>query len=204
MKWIGNRISFVEDKQKTTIVIQPEKIGWINSLMGAWVAMWFTIGVTLIVSLFAMDFKKEEVLIVIIFLVFWLYYLVRVGRQFIWLLWGKEMIKLNTKGFVYKKDIKGYGKAILYYYDNMEAFESYIPEVKSIQYVWEKSPWTRGGERLQFGYQGRFIRFGRKLEEKEAKLLFQLVNNKRVEYEKIARREEKNIQAELDKANEID
>lgn len=196
MKWIGERISFIDDKQKTTIVILPERNGFVNALMGAWVAMWLVVGITMIWALSALNLSRDEILFIIVFLVLWLYYLVRVTRQFIWLLWGKEMLKLDKKGLVYKKDIKGYGKALLYYFDNMEEFESYIPDTKSLQYVWEKSPWTRGGERLQFGYKGKFIRFGRKLEEKDAKLLFQLLNSKRHEYSKIARREEKRTQTD--------
>jgi hypothetical protein len=57
-----------------------------------------------------------------------------------------------------------------------------IQEVKenSIQAVWENSPWIRGGERLEFDYMGKTIRFGRKLDEKEQKILFNLIT-KRIE-----------------------
>ena len=191
MKWIGNRISFVDDKEKTTIIIVPEKSNFVNAMMGAWLAMWVTIGIALIWAFFVLDLTQEEKLMVGVILAPWAYYLFRVSRQFIWLLWGKEMLKLNKLGIAYKKDVKGYGKAILYYYDNMAELEVYVPKTKSLQYVWEKSPWIRGGERLQFEYTGKFVRFGRKLEEKEVKLLFQLINSKRHEYIKMARREEK-------------
>ena len=40
MKWIGQRVSFVDDKGWTTIVIYPEKKPIVTGLMGAWVAMW--------------------------------------------------------------------------------------------------------------------------------------------------------------------
>jgi hypothetical protein len=48
MKWIGKRVSFVDDKQKTTIVIYPESNVLIKGIIGAWVAMWMTIGATII------------------------------------------------------------------------------------------------------------------------------------------------------------
>jgi hypothetical protein len=44
MKWIGKRISFVEEKNKTTIIIYPEDLLWVKALMGAWIAMWIAIG----------------------------------------------------------------------------------------------------------------------------------------------------------------
>lgn len=196
MKWIGTRISFVDDKQKTSVIITPERSNFNNAMMGAWLAMWFAIGVTLIWSFFAFELKKEEQLMIGVILVMWAYFLFRVARQFMWLLWGKEMLKLNKEGIVYKKDVRGYGKAILYYYDNMSEIEVLIPETNSLQYVWEKSPWVRGGERLQFEYFGKFIRFGRKLEEKEIKQLYQLLSSKRKEYTRLAKREERAREAE--------
>lgn len=190
-KWIGNRISFVDDKEKTSIIITPERSTLNNAMMGAWLAMWFAIGVTLIWSYFALTLTKEEKLMIIVIVVLWAYYLYRVTRQLVWLMFGKELLKLDPRGLVYKKDVKGYGKSILYFYDNMSDIEIYVPKTTSIQYVWEKSPWIRGGERLQFEYQGKYIRFGRKLEEKEVKQLFQLLSSKHNEYSKIAKREEK-------------
>ncbi len=53
-----------------------------------------------------------------------------------------------------------------------------MPEQKSLQSAWENSPWIRGGERIEFEYMGKNIRFGRKLKESEAKQLFQLITKR--------------------------
>jgi hypothetical protein len=172
MKWIGDRISFVDKKGRTTIVIEPENKFWINALMGAWVSMWMMIGGIFIWSL--------EKVILVVMLVFWLYYAVRVSRTFFWLLWGRESIKIDESAFTYKKSIRGYGKAVPYYLENISKIRMNIPKEKSFQVAWESSPWIRGGERLEFDYMNKVIPFGRKLQEKDAKLLYQLVT-KRVE-----------------------
>jgi hypothetical protein len=39
---------------------------------------------------------------------------------------------------------------------------------------------VKGGEILEFDYMGKVIRFGRKIDEKDAKLLFNLIS-KRIE-----------------------
>ena len=70
MKWIGERISFVEDPLKTTIVIRPENITWIKAVLGAWFFMWITIGVTMFWSL-SLKLSDQEQIIVGIFLCFW-------------------------------------------------------------------------------------------------------------------------------------
>lgn len=186
MKWIGERTSFVDDKTKTTIVISPENIGWQKALLGAWFAMWITIGAVMIWAYFTLKLNQQEQLIVIIFMVFWAYYAFRVGRQFLWLLWGKEYIKINEVGLNIKNGIKRYGKVKTYYLENITKMRIQQPKETSIQAVWEASPWVRGGERLEFDYMGKVIRFGRKLNEKDAKLVFQLVT-KRME-EQLKRR----------------
>ena len=179
MKWIGERTSFVDDKTKTTIVIDAENIGWQKSLMGAWFAMWITIGSIMFWSL-TLGFNQQETIIVVIFLVFWSYYAYRVGRQFFWLLWGKEYLKINESAFSIKKGIKGYGKAHSYFLENIEKIRVEQPKETSIQAIWEASPWIRGGERLEFDYKGKIVRFGRKLNEKDSKILLNLIA-KRIE-----------------------
>lgn len=179
MKWIGARISFVDDKKRTTIVIYPENIGWQKALMGAWFFMWLTIGATMFWS-FTLKLTEQEKIIVFVFLVFWGYYAIRVGRAFLWMMFGKEKLKIDETALTLKNTIKDYGKATPYFIENIKKVRIQQPKENSIQAVWESSFWIRGGERLEFDYLGKTIRFGRKLEEKEVKLLFNLIT-KRIE-----------------------
>ena len=54
----------------------------------------------------------------------------------------------------------------------------FTPKLNSFQEVYENSPWIRGGERIEFEYLGKTIRFGRKLSDKDAKLLHGLITKK--------------------------
>ena len=178
MKWIGQRISFIDDKQRTTIVIYPQEATWIKGLMGAWFAMWMVIGATIIWSYLTFELSDKENVILFVFMCFWVYYAFKVARAFFWLLWGKELIKIDEAALHFKKSIRNYGRSIPYYFENIKKMALYQPKEKSFQSVWEASPWVRGGERIDFEYQGKLVRFGRKLEEKDAKLLFQLITKK--------------------------
>ena len=95
MKWIGKRISFVDEKFRTTVVIHPKEDNKVKALMGAWFGMWLTIGAIVIWSYFTFDLTDQERVIIYVFMAFWLYYAVRVGRGFFWLLWGKELLKID-------------------------------------------------------------------------------------------------------------
>ena len=178
MKWIGKRISFIDEKAKTTIVIRPENVSWVNSLMGAWVAMWAVIGFTIVWSYFNLTLTDQELIIIVVFMTFWLYYAVRVFRSFVWLLSGKELLKIDEAAVYYKKSVWGYGKSNAYFLENISKIRISRPKENSAQAVWEKSPWVRGGERMEFDYMGKLIRFGRKLNEKDAELLFKLITKR--------------------------
>lgn len=178
MKWIGERISFLEDKQKSTFVIYPASTPLVKALMGAWFAMWLAIGATIVWSFFTFKLSDQENIIIVVFLSFWAYYAIKVGRSYFWLLWGKEYIKVNEAALTYKRSIKNYGKATPYYLENIKKIRMYQPKENSLQAVWETSPWVRGGERLEFDYLGKTIRFGRKLNEKDAKLFFNVLTKK--------------------------
>ncbi len=182
MKWIGKRISFVDSDTKTTIVVTPENVGFYKAMIGAWFAMWAVIGITMIWAWNTFEMKptmRDTLSIMfLIFMLFWAYYLIRVARMFFWLLYGSENIKLDKIALTIKTSIKGYGRARQYYLENIQKIRINVPKEGSFQATWENSPWIRGGERLEFDYMGKTVRFGRKLNEQESKQLFQLLTKK--------------------------
>jgi hypothetical protein len=193
IKWIGERISFLDDKSKTTFVIYPEDITWHKALMGGWFAMWLCIGATMAWAI-SLDLSEQEFIIVLVFLTFWAYYAFRVGRSFFWILWGREMLKVNETALFIKKSVKGFGKTTPYYIENIRKIRVEFPKENSIQAVWEASPWIRGGERLEFDYLGKTIRFGRKLNEKDAKLLFSVITKRIEDQLKIKEKKRKSLE----------
>ena len=191
MKWIGSRISFVDSKEKTTIIIYPEKKPLVTALMGAWIFMWYGIGITMISAYFMMKLSQQEKLIIVIFMAFWLYYAIRVTRSFLWIMWGTENIKIDAFSFTIKNATKKAGRAKSYYLENIKKFRMELPKAKSLQVSWESSPWVRGGERIEFDYMGKVIRLGQKLSEKDTTLLFNLITKKVEEQIKLKSKKEK-------------
>ena len=175
MKSIGQRITFVDHGSKTTIVIEPEKKFWINTMMGAWLAMWYVIGITLIWAFNTLSLSKQEKIIVVVSLVFWFYYALRVTKAFLWLQYGKEKMKIDEVGLHIKKSIINYGKSVVYYHENIEQISLIYPEPNSLQSVWESSPWINGGERFQFVYREKTVKFGKKIDQKDANVLLNLL-----------------------------
>lgn len=180
MKWIGEQISFHEEGNISSFVIFPRKKTWLISLMGAWSAMWLTIGITMIWAYFALSLTQTEKIIVVVFLSFWLFYAYQILRAFTWMMGGKEMLRFTPERMIYKRSYYGYGKAHPIFYENIDKITLHLPSEKSIQQAWENAPWTVGGERLEFKQIGKTFKLGRKLNEKDAQTLYQMIT-KRVE-----------------------
>jgi len=174
MKWIGNRVSYVDDKNLTTIVIYPERVTWKNNLLAAWFTMWLLIGGYVISQLF-LDYSRDEKLILIVFLSFWLYFAVRIGKATFWQLFGKELIRINDQALILKKSILSYGKAHPYFFENIKKIQLDEVKASNFGFQFEQSIWVLGGERISFDYKGKLVRLGRKLDEKDVKLLFKLL-----------------------------
>jgi len=174
MKWIGDRVSFVEQKNLTTLVIYPEKTTWKSMLLYAWFSMWTSIGVFVVFELFN-NYKREEKLMLLVFLAFWLYFFIRIGKAVLWQAKGKELLKLNDQALIIKKSVFGYGKAQEYFFENIKKIKIYESKTNSFEEFFQNSYFVVGGERIIFEYKGKEIKFGRKLNEKDTKLLFQLI-----------------------------
>ena len=131
MTEISDRISFIDHASKTTIVILPKKQPWVIALMGAWLGMWITIGLITCWALFTMKLNQQEQIILWVFLSFWAYYSIRVGRSFLWLLWGQELLKIDEIGLHIKRSIRTYGKSVPYFFENINGhiFWHMIPRI---------------------------------------------------------------------------
>jgi hypothetical protein len=121
---------------------------------------------------------QQEKLIIIIFLCFWTYYTYKVGKALFWLMWGKELIKIDSDGLTYKKSIKGFGKSNNFFLENIEKMDVVFPKDNSIQAIWENSPWIQNAERIHFQYINKNIRIAKKLNEKDTSVLFKLITKK--------------------------
>lgn len=174
MKWIGERISFVDNKDKLTVVIYPPKIGFKYKVLVAWSILWLAIGAYVTTQLAYVTNQKEQITI-IIFLSFWLYFAVRVGKTLIYLTWGREYIKVDKEGLHVKIATGKYGKSKRYFLENLQRFDVIDMKETSFQAVYESSAWVKGSNRLSFEYLGKVYSFGRKLNEKDTTLLYKLM-----------------------------
>lgn len=182
MKTIGEYISFKDHEEGfTTIVITPKRELWKDIALGTWLLLFTTFGI-IIMAQFAYDYTREQKLMMFVFLSFWTYFEFKVAKAFLWLVYGKEYIKISKGEFKIKKGIGNYGKLKRYFFDNMSPFKKDETEKTSFSFQFEKSYWVVGGETISFDYKNKTILFGRKLTDEETKLLLQVLNKRRSKY----------------------
>jgi hypothetical protein len=174
MKWIGDRISFNEQKDKITLVIYPPVIGGMKYILLIWSLVWLSIGAYVFSQLF-LDYSEKEKITLIIFLAFWAYFALRVGKTVVYLWLGREFIKLDEHALHIKSATGRYGKARQYFLENIVGFEMVELKDGSISAVYESSFWVKGSNRIVFEYLGKTVSFGRKLNEKDTRLLYKLL-----------------------------
>ncbi|HLV42283.1 MAG TPA: hypothetical protein VKY37_08395 [Brumimicrobium sp.] len=179
MKWIGERISFVDKKDSISFIIYPPKLGRKKILILIWFALWVLIGGYVTSQLFQ-EYSQEEKLALFIFMIFWLYFALRVLRTILFLFFGKEYIKLDVSSLRVKKATGSYGRSKQYFIENINKLSLISLKDNSFQKVYDDSPWVRGANRIQFEYFQKKYSFGRKLEEKDAEMMFKIIT-KRIE-----------------------
>lgn len=181
MKWIGERISFVDKKESASFVIYPPNIGNKKYIILLWTILWMLIG-GYVFTQFFYDYSEKEKIALIIFMSFWLYFAVRVIRTLVYLFYGREYIKVDETALRVKTATSKYGKARQFFIENITKFEVPLIKESSFQQSYENSPWVRGTNKIQFEYMGKTYSFGRKLPEKDAKLLFNVITKRISQY----------------------
>lgn len=177
MKWIGERISFLDKKDSISFVIYPPKLGRKKLLIVIWFVLWLAIG-TYVTTAFFKEYSDEEKLALVIFMLFWLYFAIRVLRTIIYLYFGKEYIKLNKNSLRVKRATGSYGKSNQYFIENINKLSVIPLKEGSFKKVFEDSPWVRGANRIQFECFQKRYSFGRKLNDKDAELLFKTLTRR--------------------------
>jgi hypothetical protein len=171
MKVIGDRISVLKKEDLLSIVILPLTENSKLRVMLTWLGAWTICGIIVMFNFPSMKDQNSK-LFVIVYLSFWAYYEYKITKAFLWRTYGKEKLWIKGGKLFYQKEIKGKGKVKEYDLElvsDLKVVE--INEGNFFDFI-NKSFWVTGGERLELACQGKVMRFGMQLSDKEASSLF--------------------------------
>lgn len=174
MKRIGDRITFVDNKDNLSFVVYPPNLGKKKLLIVIWLALWILIGIYMAFQ-FLREFSSEEKIALVIFMFFWAYFALRVFKTVLYLYYGKEYIKLDQNSLKVKHATGSYGKANQFFIENISKIRTVTFKPNSFKKAFEDSAWVKGTNRIEFEYFNKKYGFGRKLDEKDAEMVYKIL-----------------------------
>lgn len=171
---ISDKISYKSDGDTLQVVILGRIERWKEALLTAWLIAWIFCGAVVIRGYF-LSAVREERMMYLLFLLFWAYYLWRVGRVWLFRRGGNELVRMEGDELTLKRSFFTYGKARTYQIANIRDFKPIELSKRSFAYTYENGWWVLGGEKLGFDYQGRLVKFAMQLKDEEAAELYRLV-----------------------------
>lgn len=146
------------------------------TILQLWGAAWSVCGLIIITSLFTFGFKKEEYLMVAIFLIFWAYFEMKIIHAIRWNMFGKEELKFTIDEFSYLQSINGRGFPEVLDKSKISGFAFAEDTERGLWSDINKSSWFVGGEVIEYEIEGSIKRLGMKLSRKDANQLITLLN----------------------------
>ncbi len=177
MKVIGKRISILKKDDLLSIVILPTVDNKKLGLMFLWLLAWTVCGVIVFINYFKLQNQNSK-LFVIVYLSFWAYYEYKIMRTFIWKKWGKEKIWFQDGVLHYQREVNKKGTIEEYQPDLINELHLIEMNERNFADFFNQSFWIKGGERIEFTYQGKAVQFGMQLSTEEARAVLSELKTK--------------------------
>ena len=168
MKVLGNRISILKKEKLLSIVILPTTDTKKLAVMFLWLMAWTICGILVFTNYFAVQ-DKDTKLFIIVYLSFWAYYEYKIMRAFIWKKWGREKIWIQDGLLHYQREINRRGKIKEFNPELISNLGIIDTDEKNFSDFFNQSFWIKGGERLEFSYAAKNVRFGMQITTEEAR-----------------------------------
>jgi len=189
-KMIGERISTYTEKGFTSIIVYPKRTRWKEAVLFTWVIAFSIIGFYMIYLLIGGGLEKidntglegdpaevlrNQKIYLGVFVGFWIYFEYKVVKGLLWITLGKELIKISKDALMIKNSIVSYGKSNSYFFENIKGMGLVEHEKLSFGFDYENAFWRKGTDSIIFDHRVKPVSFGRKLNEKDSRLLHRFI-----------------------------
>ena len=113
----------------------------------------------------------------ITFIAFWVYFLYRITRVYLWRKFGMEYIKIDPDKFSYKRSIFGYGKANEFLSKNIKKIQLEDFDNKSFSKTYNESFWILGGGVIKITSIDNQLNLGSQLNSVDASKLIKIISH---------------------------
>lgn len=174
VKLLSEKVSYLQDGKKLQIVILGKIERWKESLILGWILAWIFCG-GIVINEYIKSDDRDFKTVLFVFLIFWVYYLWRIVRVFLYRRGGNELILIEDGVMWLKKSFFTFGKSKPYNLNQISDFKPIELKKTSISYNYENGWWVLGGEKLSFMYNGRFVKFAMQIDDNTRDKLYRLI-----------------------------
>lgn len=178
MQKIGSNIQVEKNKDRLRVEVYPVIDSKAKLWFNLWMLAWSFCGLAVVAQLFfyGKEFEKNQVVFLLIYLVFWAYLEVKMLYAYTWNLKGKEVISFENGVFSYTKQMGKRGLPESVNTIEIEGFRYASSTEKGIWNDINRSPWMVGGEVIEYKLGDKVRRLGMKLPKKDAVKLTEVLN----------------------------
>lgn len=174
-KFESERIQLNDSPDELEIIISgaiPRKQFIILSI---WMLAWTFAGGYVITQMFT-DLPSETKIFMGVWLMFWLYFEIKIGTAWLWRKYGREVLRIKKDKTQLRFEVAYGGRATEF--DTIEINKLELTEASKGVFVknYFSSFWVVGGETIGFMYHGKQHLFGRQLPLNDATYLFRKID----------------------------
>ncbi|HEU4717885.1 MAG TPA: hypothetical protein VFU15_08620 [Bacteroidia bacterium] len=174
IKNISGRASFVKTEAETSIVITSGAENGKKRITGIILLLWIIGGLYVVINLFTIK-QNNTMLVVVIWVAFWIYFAYVMGKSWMWLRKGREVMKIRDGKLFYKRDVGGRGWVHEFAVDRIRNLRPAVSKNPAWLKQFGGDYWSTDCDSMVFNYDDREIAFGFRLDEKEMKKISQLI-----------------------------
>lgn len=174
VKLLSEKVSYSRKGDRLQILILGKIDRWKESLILGWILAWVFCG-GIVISEYIKSTDRDFKIVMFVFLIFWVYYLWRIVRVFLYRRGGNELIMIEDGVMWLKKSFFTYGKSHTYNLNQITDFKPIELKKTSVSYHYENGWWVLGGEKLAFIYNGRYVKFAMQIDDHSRDTIFKLI-----------------------------
>src|SRR5690606_7903441 len=145
-----------------------------KTLLVSWIIAWTFCGIVIGLSMFN-NYSRDIKLMMFVYMVFWIFYEYRVLKTLFWRLWGVEYLRIDEAGIDYKRDIKGYGKILRLFKENIRKIETLKIENNAFLQSYFTSFWIMPNEKILISHSAKATGVGLGLTNEAANKLTKIL-----------------------------
>jgi hypothetical protein len=172
---LSGKVIIENSGKEKTIKVYPYQENWKTNLIRIWLILWTACGAIVLWELFS-PISKEQKLFMAIYIVFWLYFELKMFAVIRWRTSGLECLKLTESKLVLEKTIQGKGFPIELSLNEIK--KVHIPEVSAVSFaaVFNNSYWLEGQETIVIETDKKKYGFGFQLKKSDAEKILKEIS----------------------------